>query len=559
MPTGRAHSDPAPTTDEVAIVAAATATLRNRRPLRNARLKEAANAFHAGRMDEAEHLLSKYLEQRVGDASALFLLAETALKLGRKERALDLLARCVAAEPGYEAARLVYANTLYQLNRLEEALAELEHLLGADPHNILYLDLKAAALGASARHRDAMLCRRQIVTRHANAPELWVKYGKALSGIGEREEGADAFRRAIALNPSCGSAWWALADLKTWRFSDAEIAAMESALARAGANDRMYLHFALGSAHGDTKAYAKSFDHIARANAMKRPTIRYDADWLSAQVASCKRLFTREFLERHACSGAVSTAPIFVVGLQRAGSTLVEQILGSHSSIEAAGELPDITLLVENLAGTAGLNGGPPYPDAVAMLDDGSLRQFGENYLKTTRVRRPLNRPFFVDKNPYNFLHLGLIRLILPGARIVDVRRHPLACCWSNFSAHYESGALFAYRLGELGRAYADYVELMAHYDSVLPGRIIRVIYEDLVADPDAEIRRLLAQLELPFEPACLTFHTNARAMNSVSAEQVRKPIFRESIDRWRNYEPWLAPLKSALGPAIDNWRGNQQ
>jgi tetratricopeptide (TPR) repeat protein len=541
--------------DEGEIVRAAAAALRDKRPLKDARLRQAADALHNGELVETERLLSDYLQQRPKDPRALHLLGEAALKLGQKERAEVLLARCVAAAPDYEAGRFAYASTLYQRNRLDASLAQLENLLAADPHNILYLDLKGAVLTAMGRYQDSMLCRRQLADEHPGSWELQVKYGKALRSIGERDAAIGAFRRAIALNPSCGSAWWSLADLKTWRFSEAEIAAMESVLAKAGNTDRMYLHFALGKAYADFENHAKSFDNYARANAMKRLTITYDPDWLAQQVAKLQTLCTREFFEARAGSGCDSEEPIFIVGLQRAGSTLVEQILGSHSAIQATAELPDVTLMAEHLGETVAREKGMTYPDVLGALDGAMLRTLGERYLDTTRFRRGPGRPYFLDKNPYNFLHIGLLQLILPKAKIVDVRRHPLACCWSNFCAHFEMGALFAYRFGELGRAYADYVELMAHFDTVLPGRVYRVIYDELVADPEKETRALLGHLGLPFEDACLAFHANTRAMNSVSSEQVRRPIYRESVDQWRKYEAWLGPLKSALGPVMDAWR----
>ena len=541
--------------DEGEIVKAAAMALRQKRSLKHARLKEAAEALHDNRATDAERLLTGFLEQRRDDATALHLLAETALKLGEKERAESLLRKCVEKEPDYDGARFSYAATLYQLNRLDASLTQLKPLLKSEPRNVLYVDLKAAVLTAMGRHDDSLLCRRQLAEAHPNASELWVKYGKGLRSLGEREAAIEAFRRAIALNPSCGNAWWTLADLKTWRFSENEIAAMESALAKAGKNDRMYLHFALGKAYADGGSYAKSFDNYARANAMKRLTVSYDSDWLSSQVAKLKALHTREFFESRVGSGCDSAEPIFIVGLQRAGSTLVEQILGSHSAIEATAELPDIALMAEHLGESVARDRGTIYPDVLASLDDTVLRKLGEQYLATTRFRRRPGKPFFVDKNPYNFLHIGLIQLILPNAKIIDVRRHPLACCWSNFCAHYEMGALFAYRFNELGRAYADYVNLMMHLDEVLPGRIYRVIYEDLVADPEKQVRQLLAQLDLPFEAACLDFHKNTRAMNSVSSEQVRQPLYRDSVEQWRNYEPWLGPLKSALGPVLDTWR----
>jgi predicted Zn-dependent protease len=545
--------------DEGEIVRAAATALRDKRPLKNPRLRQAAEALQGNRADEADRLLSKYLREHPNDARALHLLAETALKLGQKDRAEMLLVRCVAALPDYDAGRFTYASTLYQLNRLHASLEQIELLCTGDPHNVLYLDLKAAVLTAMGLHRESMLCRRQLAEEHPNSSELWVKYGKALRGIGEREAAVDTFRRAIALNPSCGNAWWTLADLKTWRFSGPEIAAMEAALPTAGKNDRMYLLFALGKAYADQENYAKSFDNYARANAMKRLTIDYDPDWLTGEVVKCKELFTREFFETRAATGCDASDPIFIVGMQRAGSTLVEQILASHSAIEGTAELPDITLMAEHLGESFARKNGAPYPDLLATLDRAALRKLGENYLGTTRSRRLLGRSRFVDKNPYNFLHIGLIHLILPKAKIIDVRRHPLACCWSNFCAHFEMGALFAYRLNEFARAYADYAALMTHFDSVLPGQVHRVIYEELVGDPETEIRRLLEHLGLPFEEACLAFHANTRAMNSVSSEQVRRPIYSESVGRWRNYESWLGPVKSFLGPMLDTWRDSSR
>jgi tetratricopeptide (TPR) repeat protein len=544
------------TADEGAIVKAAATALRRKRPLRHPRLKEAAEALGSNRAAESERLLSSHLEKHPGDTSALHLQAETALKLGEKQRALALLTECLDRAPDYDGARFSYASTLYQLNRLDASLAQLEHLLAGDPHNVLYLDLKAAVLTAMGRHHDSMLCRRRLIEAHPHSSELWVKYGRALRSIAERDAATDAFRRAISLNPSCGSAWWSLADLKTWHFSDAEIAAMESRISprETGGTDRTYLHFALGKAYADRQNYAKSFDNYARANAGKRLTLSYDPEWLSMNVAKCKSLFTREFFAALPAGGCDSAEPIFIVGMQRAGSTLVEQILASHSAIEATAELPDITLMAEHLSETLVQERDSDYPGVLATLDPSALRKLGESYLESTRFRRRLGRPFFVDKNPYNFLHLGLIHLILPNAKIIDMRRHPLACCWSNFCANFEMGALFAYRFGELGHAYAKYVELMAHFDAVLPGRVHRVLYEALVGNPEQEIRRLLAHLGLPFEQGCLEFHKNTRAMNSVSSEQVRRPLSTESLEQWCNYEQWLGPLKTALGPAFDTW-----
>jgi tetratricopeptide (TPR) repeat protein len=411
--------------DEGEIVKAAATALRQKRPLRSPRLKEAAEALLDKRLAESERLLSKFLEQRPDDPSALHLLGETVLKLGERERAEALLTRCLARAPNYDGARFSYASLLYQRNRLDSALSQLEKLLAGDPQNVLYLDLKAAVLTAMGRYSDSMLCRGQLAKSHPHSWELWVKYGRALRSVGERDAAIDAFLRAISLNSSCGSAWWSLADLKTWRFSEADISAMESRISRreTGGTDRTHLHFALGKAWADQKNYAKSFDNYARANAGKRLTISYDSDWLTTNVAKHKALFTRAFFEAREGVGCASTEPIFIVGLQRAGSTLVEQILSSHSAIEATAELPDITLMAEHLGETTAREKGIEYPDVLATPDGAALRKLGEDYLESTRFRRQLSGAFFVDKNPYNFLHLGIIHLILLRASIIDVRQ----------------------------------------------------------------------------------------------------------------------------------------
>ncbi len=508
---------------------------------------------HKG-FEAAQTLVSRYLEKTPVDAGALNLMAEIALKLGENAKAESLLANCLSLAPDFTLARFNYAHTLHNLNKLPPALAQLDELLTVDPHNFLALDLKSVVLAVMGRHAEAMSCRRQLVTDHPNATEAWIKYGSALRSVGEREQCISAYRRAMELRPSCGSAYWDLADLKTYRFSDAELGAMQVQLSRSDLprDDRVYFHFALGKAYGDRKAFEKSFENYARANALKRLGIDYDPDTLKRHVASCKSVFTPEFFRSRQGSGCGSPDPIFIVGMQRAGSTLVEQILASHSAVEATAELPEISLLAQHIGEQIAPGLGSRYPEALAEIDATALREWGERYLESTRFRRALGRPFFVDKMPYNFLHVGLIHMILPHAKILDVRRHPLGCCFSNFSMNFEVGPLFAYRLSELGRAYSDYVELMAHFDAALPGRIHRVLYENLVQDPEAEIRRLLEFLGLPFQEDCLRFHENRRTMVSVSAEQVRKPISREASGYWRNYEPWLGPLKSALGRVLE-------
>jgi hypothetical protein len=357
------------------------------------------------------------------------------------------------------------------------------------------------------------------------------------------------------LAPGLGDAYWSLANLKVASFSAAEEAAMQAQAARddLSTDDRLHLHYALGKAFEDRGDYAASFENYASGARLRREAIAYSADEGHAQMLRSKRVFTPSLFADHEGQGHPSDEPIFILGLPRSGSTLIEQILASHSAVEGTMELPYIGLIALSL-GARGA--GDPYPEAMATLDAGALARLGESFTDSAGQHRKLGKPFFIDKMPNNFSHIGLIQLILPKAKIIDARRHPLGVCFSAFKQHFAQGQNFTYDLGDLGRFYRDYVELMAHFDTVLPGRIHRVIYEDLVEDTETQVRRLLDYCGLPFEEGCLRFYENTRAVRTVSSEQVRRPIFRGGLDQWRHYEPWLGPLKAALGPALEGWRG---
>jgi len=356
----------------------------------------------------------------------------------------------------------------------------------------------------------------------------------------------------VAIDPSSGPAWWSLADLKTFRFEDADVAVMQAQLARRDlpGPDRVRLHFALGKADADRALYEASFFHYAQGNALHRATIRHDPAVLSSYVANCKQVFTPEFFARRAGYGVPSRAPIFVVGMMRAGSTLVEQILATHTQIEGTRELSDLAAVSRQIQVDAATE-GIPYWQALERLDADAAASMGARYLAAVEPHRKLGRPFFLDKMGANFTQIGLIQLLLPQARIVDVRRHPMACGLSIFSQLFPHGQNDAYKLEDIGRLYRDYVELTAHFDAVLPGRVHRVFYEDLVAQPEREIRRLLDYLGVPFEARCLEFHRTERVVATVSAEQVRRPIYKDALEQWRHFEPWLGPLADALGPVL--------
>jgi tetratricopeptide (TPR) repeat protein len=517
-------------------------------------LLRAASALCDAELAVAERLLRDRLKRAPTDVAAIRMLAEVAGRLARYGDAEKLLARCLELAPSFDAARHNYAVTLYRQNRPAEALEQLARLLERDPHNPGYRSLQAAALGRVGEYGQAVEVYEALLDRLPQHAKLWMSYGHALKTAGRQADSIASYRRAIAIEPGFGEAWWSLANLKTVRFAPDDVAAMTAALDRDGLSedDRFHLHFALGKALEDVGDHAASFGHYSEGNRLRRAELDYDADETRAHIARSRALFTPGFFAARAGQGCPAPDPIFVVGLPRSGSTLVEQILASHSLVEGTHELPDILTLARRLGERRGGHAESRYPEALAALSPEALRSLGEEYLERTRVQRKTDRPFFIDKMPNNWAHVGLIQLILPNARIVDARRHPLGCCFSGFKQHFARGQAFTYDLTDIGRYYADYVRMMAHFDAVLPGRVHRVIYEEMVADTEAMIRRLLDHCGLPFEDACLRFWETDRAVRTASSEQVRRPIFTDAADHWRRYEPWLGPLKAALGPVLD-------
>ncbi|HWY15199.1 MAG TPA: sulfotransferase [Rhizomicrobium sp.] len=532
----------------------AAAALRLERPLRHPRLRDAAAFLAADTPDLAQNALKQYLKEHPQDAESLNLMAEVKIRLKRNDLAENYLEQCLQLAPDFAAARFSYANVLLHLNKTSAALAQLEKLLDAQPRNPLFRKLKIAVLEWMGEFAQSIASCRGLLADYPDRPDVWVRYGHSLRGMGLQDECVAAYRKAIELDPSHAGAYWSLANLKTFRFAQDEIDGLQALLARSDvtADVRTCLHFALGKAYADMKLYAQSYQNYAKGNALYRLRIDDDPDILTEHVGLTKDVMTVEFFRQREGFGYGARDPVFIVGLPRSGSTLVEQILASHSAIEGGKELPDLLLLCRDLESRVAPLHGTHYPGVLRKLDASALRALGEQYLQSTRVYRKLGRPFFTDKMGANYLHIGMIHLILPNARIVDVRRHPMACCFSNFTQHFDKGQTYSYRQTDLGRSYRDYVDLMAHFDRVLPGKVLRVFYEQLVEDPETQIRRLLDYLELPFEEACLQFHKNDRFVTTVSSEQVRTPIFRDGLEQWRHYEQWLGPLKATLGPVLD-------
>ena len=399
------------------------------------------------------------------------------------------------------------------------------------------------------RYEEALQTFRELLPISAQPADLHLSIAHALKTLGRQSEAIDSYRAAAAARPAFGDAYWSLANLKTYRFTDDELMRMRTEEAREGVAtvDRYHLCFALGKALEDCGDYTGSFGYYERGNALKKQESRFSIDSLERTVQAQKALCTREFFAARTGWGCAAPDPIFIVGLPRAGSTLLEQIVASHSQVEGTMELAEIPRLVHHLNGRE--QGGQPghYPHVLAQLDVESLRKAGEKYLADTQAYRH-GKPFFIDKMPNNFRHIGLIHLILPNARIIDARREPMACCFSNFKQLFASGQEFTYGLGDIARYYRAYLELMAHWDRVLPGKVLRIQHEQLVADLESHVRHMLEFLGLPFEPACLEFYKTERSVRTASSEQVRMPIFKEGTDQWRNFEPWLGPLRTALG-----------
>jgi len=517
-------------------------------------LVKAATALVENRLGVAEQALRAILMARPTDVAAIRMLAETGMRLGRYDDAENLLARCVELAPGFTAARHNYATVLYRQNKSQAAIAEVDRLLADDPGNPGYRNLKAAALARIGEYEQAIALYGAVLQDQPRQPKVWMSYGHSLKTVGRQAECIEAYRRCVALAPQFGEAWWSLANLKTVTFSEADVAAMAGQLRRADLSDedRFHLEFALGKAREDAGDYEASFGHYQRGNALRRQALDYEADEIEDQVRRAKTLFTQPFFAARAGQGSSAPDPIFIVGLPRAGSTLVEQILASHSQAEGTQELPDIIALARRIGGKAKRASESRYPEALAELGPRELTALGEEYMARAEVHRKRGRPFFIDKMPNNWAHLGLICLALPNAKIIDARRHPLGCGFSGFKQHFARGQGFTYDLTDIGRYYVSYVEYLAHFDAILPGRVHRVIYERMVSDPEAETRALLAHCGLPFEDACLRFYENDRAVRTASSEQVRQPIFTDAADHWRNYDPWLGPLKAALGPVLD-------
>jgi tetratricopeptide (TPR) repeat protein len=502
-----------------------------------------------GRLGRAEDVCRRFMQQNPRHVEGMRLLADMGLRLGVLEDAEFLLESAVAFAPDHIPVRIDYVRALQKRQKFARALEEADRLLQMAPEQPQLRSLHAVVSLQAGRYDDAIGGFDQVLARLPNDPATLTARGHALKTCGRTREAVDSYRAASRSHPDHGEAYYALANLKTYRFTDTEIDAMRARLEHGdlGHMDRVYLHFALGKAYEDRCAYDESFRHYAAGNALKKAQSRYDAGRMHDELEAQRRLCARGLFERHAGTGHPAPDPIFIVGLPRAGSTLLEQILASHSQVDGTQELPNILSLSQRLRRR---QADGPYPAVLEALPAEELAAFGREYLEETRIHRR-GAPFFIDKMPNNFRHIGLIRLILPNAKVIDARRHPMACCFSGFKQLFAEGQEFSYSLADIGRYYRDYVSLMDHWDTVLPGFVLRVQHEDVVKDLDGQVRRLLDFCGLPFESACLRYYETDRSIRTPSSEQVRQPIFGEGVAQWRHYLQHLTPLEEALGPEI--------
>lgn len=512
-----------------------------------------ANYIQEGRLLKAETLCRAFLQKNKHHPEGMRLLADIGTRFNAYDEAEFLLESCVVLDPLNTNAHYDYVNVLHKRQKFGAALEQATALREKAPRKPQFEILLANENLAVGNFDAALeLYREQLKVAPYNA-SLYLTLGHALKTVGRQSEAIEAYTNAFRVRPDFGDAFWSLANLKTYRFSDETVRQMKAveAAERTALEDRYHLCFALGKALEDRGDYRASFEYYDRGNRLKREEVGYDWRKVQREIALQIEHCDAALFAQHKARGFDAADPIFIVGLPRAGSTLLEQILASHSQVEGTMELPDILALAHRLDGRRRIDEEARYPANLREIDSAEFKKFGETYIRDTMIQRKKRTPFFIDKMPNNFRHIALIHLILPDAKIIDARRGAMGCCFSGFKQLFAEGQEFTYGLEEIGHYYRDYVALMEHWDRVLPGKVLRVRYEDVVADTEAQVRRILDYCGLPFEDACLSFHQTERAVRTASSEQVRQPIFTSGLDQWAHYAPYLDPLRALLGPDL--------
>lgn len=529
-------------------------------------LLAAMDLIHQGKLLKAEDICRQFLQKVPHNVEGMRLLADIGIRLGMLDDAEFLLESAIRLAPEHTGARIDYINALRKKQKFSLALEHAEHLLTTDPENVQFRSLVAVEQMQTGDFEQAIRTFEHVLEDLPRDPITLTSRGHALKTVGRAKDAVNSYQLALKHYPSHGEAWYSLANLKTYRFDESEVDDMlaQQRNPNLGYMDRVYLSFALGKAFEDRGDYEGAFHQLATGNGLKKAQSRYSADRMREEFEAQMRICSSDLMSRRHTSGYDAPDPIFIVGLPRAGSTLLEQILASHSQVEGTLELPNILTLSqrlrrggdslrrggdslgENDRGAKPESGQNRYPAILESLSDAQLRAFGQQYIEDTQVHRH-GTPLFIDKMPNNFRHIGLIKLILPNAKIIDARRHPLSCCFSIYKQLFAEGQEFSYSLEDVGRYYRDYLELMGHWQAVLPGEILTVQHEDVVDDLETQVRRMLDFCGLPFEESCLRYYETERDVRTPSSEQVRQPIFRTALDQWKPYENFLAPLKAAL------------
>jgi tetratricopeptide (TPR) repeat protein len=516
-------------------------------------IEEAKAALAADDRKTSERIIRKILQDDASHVAALCGLAALSLAADKPRDAERLLRHALQQSAHHPLTWRGLGQALMALGRLKEAEAAARRLIKIEPENPQSWITIGSVSTRLMRQEEALEAYERAARLKPEEVRLRLSIGHIHKTLGRRNESEAAYKSALAMDPSIAEAYWSLADLKNYSFSDAEIGAMQHQVA----NDKIerasaaQLNFALGKAFEQRRQYADAFAYYARGNALRRLDAPFDIAHFEHRTARIRTFFDAAYFSQRTGSGDASTAAIFIVGLPRSGSTLVEQILASHSRVEGTMELPNIINITHQFDDMLASRDG--YPETVGTAPPGLLTALGSRYLEETAPLRTA-REHFTDKLPNNFSHVGLIHSILPHATIIDARRHPMDCCFSTFKQHFAEGQTFSYDLNDLGRYYRCYLSLMDHWDAVLPGKVLHVQYEDLVRDPEANIRRLLDHCRLPFEAACLSFHETRRSVRTASAEQVRQPIYTSGVGYWRHFEKELLPLQQALGDALERY-----
>ena len=516
----------------------------------------ASGLFSDGDLDVAEPLVRAHLLQHGHSVEAMRLLARIGMARQVYDDAELLLEGVLELAPDYRAARQDYASVLIELHKHEQARREIDRLLKDDPDDRELRTRDAFNSVGIGEYERAIALYRSLLLGTPEDADVHLSIAHAEKTLGRHQQAIESYHRAAACRPEFGDAYWSLANLKTYRFTDEELARMRAAesAAATGTADRWHLCFALGKALEDRGEYQESFRCYARGNALKRAESPYQADIIESNARRQIEVCTAEFFASRHGWGAPDPDPIFIIGLPRSGSTLIEQILASHSKVEGTHELVHIPQAARGLRGRDPDPSNPRYPGILTEMNAEEFAALGRQYLADTRIYRT-GKAFFIDKMPNNMRHVGLIHLMLPNARIIDARREPMACCFSNFKQLFAQGQEFTYSIDDIARYYRTYLMLMQHWERVLPGRILPIYHEDVVADLEINVRRILEFCGLEFEPQCIEFHKTERSVRSASSEQVRQPISRDGLDHWKHFEPWLDPLKDALGDALTNYR----